>query len=150
MKRLIEALSILLGITTMALAFPMTANAQGDGSATGKLNFSGGSVAAGIGFSWGSGTLVFQGKTYNVKVTGFAVGDVGVASIDATGDVYNLTNIADFDGNYAAAGVGGTLAGGGTVMAMENPHGVVIQVRSTTAGLHLNLGPSGITFTIKQ
>jgi len=150
MKRSIEALSILIGIAAMALAFPMAANAQGDSSPAGKLNFTGGSVAAGIGFSWGSGTLVFQGMTYDVKVSGFAVGDVGVASIDATGDVYNLTHIADFDGNYAAAGIGGTLAGGGTVMAMENPHGVVIQVRSTTAGLHLNLGPSGITFTIKQ
>ncbi len=150
MKRSSKSLSILIGIIALALAFPMAANAQGDSSATGKLNFSGGSVAAGIGFSWGSGTLLFQGKTYNVKVSGFAVGDVGVASIDATGDVYNLTKIADFDGNYAAAGIGGTLAGGGTVMAMENPHGVVIQVRSTTAGLHLNLGPSGITFTIQQ
>ena len=128
----------------------MAANAQGDRSTTGKLNFSGGSVAADIGFSWGSGTLVFKGKTYNVTANGFAVGDVGVASIDATGDVHNLTDIADFDGNYAAAGVGCTLAGGGTVMAMENPHGVVIQVRSTTAGLDRNLGRSGITFTIKQ
>ena len=101
-------------------------------------------------FLLGSGALNFQGKTYKVKVTGFSVGDVGVASIDATADVYNLTDIADFDGNYAAAGIGATLAGGGTVMAMENPHGVVIQVRSTTAGLDLNLGPSGITFTVKQ
>jgi hypothetical protein len=133
-----------------ALAFPLAANAQGNSAPVGKLNFNGGSVAAGLGFSWGSGTLVFEGHTYNVKVTGFAVGDVGVASVDATGDVYNLTKIADFDGNYAAAGVGGTLAGGGTVMAMENSHGVVIQVRSTTTGLHLNIGPSGITFTIQK
>jgi hypothetical protein len=142
--------SILAAMLATTLAFPMAANAQDAGSPVGKLNFAGGSVAAGVGFSWGSGTLVYKGNTYNVKVTGFAVGDVGVASIDATGDVYNLTNIADFDGNYVAAGVGATIAGGGTVMAMENPHGVVIQVRSTTAGLHLNLGPSGITFTIKQ
>jgi len=142
--------SILTAIVATALAFPIAAKAQGDGSPVGKLNFAGGSVAAGLGFSWGSGALNFQGKTYKVKVTGFSVGDVGVASIDATADVYNLTDIADFDGNYAAAGIGATLAGGGTVMAMENPHGVVIQVRSTTAGLHLNLGPSGITFMMEQ
>ncbi len=116
----------------------------------GQTEFRGGRVAAGVGFFWGSGTLVYKGNTCNVKLSGFAVGDVGVASIDATGDVYNLTNIADFDGNYLAAGGGATIAGGSTVMAMENPHGVVIQVRSTTAGLHLDLGPSGITFTIKQ
>jgi hypothetical protein len=149
MKHQIKALAILIGIAAMTLAFPMAADAQGVGSPVGKLNFMGGSVAAGVGFSWGSGTLVFQGKTYDIKVSGFAVGDVGVASIDVTGDVYNMTSIADFDGNYAAAGIGGTLAGGGTVMTMENSHGIVIQVRSTTAGLHLNLGPSGINFTIK-
>jgi hypothetical protein len=137
-------------VAAAAFAFPLAANAQGNSAPVGKLNFSGGSVAAGIGFSWGSGTLDFDGKTYNLKITGFAVGDVGVASISATGDVYNLTNIADFNGNYAAAGAGGTLAAGGTVMAMENTHGVVIQVRSTTAGLHLNLGPSGITLTIQK
>ena len=62
--------------------------------------------------SWGAGTLVFEGKSYNLKVTGFAVGDVGLASIDATGCVYNWANISDFAGNYAAAGVGGTFAGG--------------------------------------
>jgi hypothetical protein len=42
------------------------------------------------------------------------------------------------------------LAGGGTIMTMQNPHGVVIQAHSTTAGLHLNLGPSGITFTLAK
>jgi hypothetical protein len=113
------------------------------------LNFTGGSVAAELEFSWGSGTLVLDDKIHDLKVTGFAVGDVGSASIDATGDVYKLTNISVLVGNYAAAGVGGTLAGGGTVMAIENSHGVVIPLRSTTAGLHLKLGPSGITFTIQ-
>jgi hypothetical protein len=131
------------------LALSTTAQAQSAG-AVGKVNFAGGSVAAGVGFSWGSGTLKFKGKTYSFKVTGFAVGDVGAVRIDATGDVYNLTKVEDFDGNYAAAGAGATIAGGGTVMAMENTHGVVIQVRSTTAGLHLNLGPQGITFTLNK
>jgi hypothetical protein len=33
-------------------------------------------------------------------------------------------------------------------MTMQNPHGVVTQIHSTTAGLRLNLGPSGITVTM--
>lgn len=32
------------------------------------LQLSQGSVAAGIGFSWGKGTLTYEGKTYPVKV----------------------------------------------------------------------------------
>jgi hypothetical protein len=111
----------------------------------GTVNFAGGSLAAGIGVSWGEGTVLFQGKTHHFKIDGFNVGDVGISKIDATGDVYNLTSMADFDGNYAAAGAGATLAGGGSIMTMQNPHGVVMQVRSTTAGLRLNLGPSGIS-----
>jgi hypothetical protein len=58
----------------------------------------------------------------------------------------NLTKVEDYGGNYAAAGA--TLAGGETIMTMQNPHGVVIQAHSTTAGLHLNLGPSRITSTL--
>jgi hypothetical protein len=131
-------------LTAIALAFPVLAAAP-DGVPVGTVNFAGGSLAAGIGVSWGEGTVLFQGKTHHFKIDGFNVGDVGISKIDATGDVYNLTSMADFDGNYAAAGAGATLAGGGSIMTMQNPHGVVMQVRSTTAGLRLNLGPSGIS-----
>ena len=64
-------------------------------------------------------------------------------SIDATGDVCNFTNIIDFYRNYAAAGICATVAGGDTVMAMENLHGVVIQVRSTTSWSASEPGPVG-------
>jgi len=118
------------------------------GEPVGTVNFAGGSVAAGIGFAWGEGTIVFQGETHRFEIDGFNVGDVGIAKVDATGDVYHLTSIADFDGNYAAAGIGATLATGGSLMTMQNPHGVVMQIHSTTAGLRLNLGPSGIAVTM--
>jgi hypothetical protein len=35
------------------------------------------SVAAGIGASWGSGVLRYQGNSYRFKVSGLTVGDVG-------------------------------------------------------------------------
>jgi len=139
--------TMIAALMASCLIWPVMA-ADPNGEPVGVVNFSSGSVAAGVGFSWGKGTIVFQGKTHNFKIDGFNVGDVGVASIDATGSVYNLTNIADFAGNYAAAGAGATVAGGGSIMTMQNPHGVVMQIRSTTAGLRLNLGPSGITITM--
>ena len=43
------------------------------------LALSEGTVAVGIGFSWGKGTLTYQGKTYPVKVQGLSVGEVGVS-----------------------------------------------------------------------
>jgi len=36
-------------------------------SATGTLRLTDGSIAADIGFSWGKGTLTYNGKTYPVK-----------------------------------------------------------------------------------
>jgi len=116
----------------------------------GQINFTGGAVAAGIGFSWGSGTLNFRGKTYNVRVEGFNVGDVGVARTDATGGVYNLTDISQFSGTYVAVDVGVAIAAGGSLITMRNPHGVVIQIRSTQSGLRLTLGGQGVTMTIRQ
>ena len=47
------------------------------------LRLSGGSFAAGIGFSWGSGTLTYKGKDYPVKVKGLSVGKVGITSSSA-------------------------------------------------------------------
>ncbi len=120
-----------------------------DPNPVGRVEFSGGTVAAGIGFSWGSGTLVYQGKTYNFRADGFAVGDVGASSIDAVGGVYNLTKIEDFPGNYTVLDAGVTLAGGGSLVTMRNPHGVIIQARSTTAGLRVNLGAAGVKISMR-
>lgn len=141
--------TMMAALTAACLALPVVAFAQ-SGQPNAQVSFQGGSVAAGVGFSWGEGTLVYKGKSYTFKIDGFNVGDVGIAHIDATGDVYNLLTLADFDGSYAAAGVGATVAGGGSLITMQNPHGVVIQVRSTTAGLRLHLGPSGINVQLKE
>jgi hypothetical protein len=142
--------SILAAVAVTFLAFPVLGQAQENGLPTGELTLSGGAVAAGIGFSWGSGTLAYKNKTYKVKITGLDVGDVGASSVDATGDVYNLARLADFNGTYVAAGAGAALAGGGSIVTMENGNGVVVQLRSQQIGLRLTLAASGITMSIVQ
>ena len=47
-------------------------------------------VAAGLGWTWGGGTMMFKGKTYPFKIQGLNVAAVGVATLNAKGDVYNL------------------------------------------------------------
>src|SRR5438105_13805075 len=78
--------------------------------ATLRLSFK--SVAVGIGFSSGSGTLTYKGKEYPISVSGVSVGKVGISGSSATGKVYNLKSLADFDGHYVGAGTGMTVAGG--------------------------------------
>jgi hypothetical protein len=114
------------------------------------LKLSEGSVAAGIGFSWGGGTLTYKGKSYPVEVKGLSVGDVGVSKIEASGKVYHLKSIDDFDGNYTAVGAGATVAGGGSVSAMRNQNGVSIELVATTRGVKIALGGAGVDLKIKK
>jgi len=110
----------------------------------GSVDLRGGSIAAGIGFSWGHGTLNFGGQSHAFKISGVSLVDVGAANVSAAGRVYNLKNLADFNGNYVALTAGMTVAGGGSAAYLKNEHGVVIKLHSTEAGLRFNLATNGI------
>ena len=119
-------------------------------AADGALTFSGGAVAAGVGFVWGSGELQYKGEFHPVKVSGLSVIDVGAARLDASGTVYNLKRLEDFDGIYTTFSAGATVAGGGGVAYLRNQHGVVIKLNSTSEGLRFNLSADGIKLKIES
>jgi hypothetical protein len=110
----------------------------------GTVNFTGGSIAAGIGFSWGHGKLNYGGQSHAFKISGVSLVDVGVANVSASGHVYNLKNLADFNGNYVAMAAGMTVAGGGSAAYLKNEHGVIIKLHSTDVGLRFNLSADGV------
>jgi len=112
------------------------------------IELSGGSVAVGIGYSWGSGTLIFQGKRYPLKVSGLSVASVGITDYTAAGSVENLKRPQDIAGVYTAVAAGGTLGGGAGVSAMKNQYGVVIHLTSTTQGLSLTLAAEGLKIAL--
>ena len=63
----------------------------------------------------GSGTLFFQGQSYPFSVGGLGVGGIGVSTIDAKGEVYSLTSVAQFPGAYGQGrygAVAGTASSG--------------------------------------
>jgi hypothetical protein len=124
----------------------VSAETQPDGTVT----LSGGSVAAGIGYVWGHGELNYGGKSHPFKVSGLSIVDVGAANITASGHVYNLRKLADFNGNYVEVSAGLTVAGGGSAAYMRNEHGVVIKLESTTVGLRFNLSGDGVKLTLKS
>jgi hypothetical protein len=137
----------LVGIVGLVVVLAGFAAAQGE-APNATLSLSEGSVAAGIGFAWGAGTLTYQGKTYPVRVGGLSVGDVGVTRVSATGKVYHLAELSNFSGTYTAVGVGGTLGGGGGVTAMRNQNGVVIELTGATQGLNIKLSVEGVRLTL--
>jgi hypothetical protein len=112
------------------------------------IEFSGGSVAAGIGYTWGRGILTYQGKHYPVTVDGLSVLHVGVSSYTASGAVYHLTKVTDINGIYTAVSAGAAVAGGASAVAMKNSKGVVIQMVSTHVGVNFSLGAKGVTITL--
>jgi hypothetical protein len=116
------------------------------------LRLSGGSFAAGIGFSWGKGTLTYKGKDYPVKVNGLSVGRVGITGASAYGEIYNLKNLRDFNGHYharAAGRRGVTLAGGQMATEMTNQAGVRVLLSSTQKGVDVNATGGGIDMQLK-
>src|SRR5262249_38599245 len=97
-------------------------------------------VSAGVGYSWGSGTLTYKGKSYPVVVDGLTVVSAGVSSISAKGSVTHLGKLEDFDGNYTALAGGATVGGGTGGVVMQNQNGVEISVHATTRGVSLTAG----------
>jgi hypothetical protein len=108
------------------------------------LEFNGGSAAAGVGVSWGAGVLKYHGRSYPFKVNGLSIGAVGISEASASGEVFSLKKLEDFDGNYVAVGAGATVAGGGAVAAMKNQNGVAMHVKATTRGAKVVIGGGGV------
>ena len=114
------------------------------------IRLSEGSVAAGIGWSWGSGEISYQGKTYRIKIDGLSVAEVGITKAEASGTVYNLKDLADINGVFAAAGAEGTAGKGAGVSSLRNAKGVVINLKSETKGADIKIAASGLKITLEQ
>jgi hypothetical protein len=136
------AAAALLVSSTLAFAADATPDAT--------VEFTGGSVAAGVGYTWGNGILHYQGKDYRFRLKGLSVAAVGAERIQASGEVFNLANVADFSGNYTAVSAGVTVAGGASIADMKNQNGAVIHLHSTTQGLDFNLSVDGVSIKLAE
>src|SRR5262245_48481976 len=144
---------VVLALAVALLSGACAAGAGEDKSAPipdATLRVSAKQLAAGAGFSWGRGVLTFDGKDYPVKVDGLTVGTVGVTSIDAQGQVFDLHKLEDFPGTYFAAAAGSTIGGGAGKLVMKNQSGVVLHVQATTIGVGLTIGVSGVKLTLDE
>ena len=116
----------------------------------GTVELSGGKVAAGLGYSWGGGTLIFKGKRYPLNISGIGLGSVGVNEYTASGHVTGLRTAKDINGIFTAVGTGLTLGAGASIAEMRNENGVTIQLDSTTEGLSVSVAATGLQVSIAQ
>jgi hypothetical protein len=110
------------------------------------------SVALGVGYSWGDGTLQYQGKEYPFSVTGLSLVNIGVSGLTAVGKVYDMNRIADFGGNYAGSAATFAVAGGASDITIRNANGVVIVLSGDQAkqsGTQFSLGAGGLNIKLK-
>src|SRR5579863_3131616 len=74
---------------------PSSAPVAQDAKPDATVVLNGGSVAVGVGYTWGHGDLTYQGTAHQFTISGVSVVDVGATNFTATGNVYKLTKLAD-------------------------------------------------------
>lgn len=146
-KNVRTALVSLSLVATMLVARPAPC-AEEKPSAT--LTLEAKSVAVGVGWTWGSGTLHYMGKKHRFKIDGLTVNAAGVERVDATGYVYNLKKLSDFAGNYSAVQAGGAAGAGAAIASMKNEKGVRITLHSTSQGVSAQAGPEGMKIKLED
>jgi len=139
--------SLVVGLVALLTVSPLWA--QDPVYPIGEVKLETTSVSAGVGMSWGDGTLKFKGKDYKFSIKGLSVASVGIAKVNAVGEVYNMENVQDINGTYAAVSAGLSLAQGAAGLIMRNNKGVVISLRAAQQGVQLNAGLDGFTITLK-
>jgi hypothetical protein len=138
---LVVATLVLLGVTTVYGQQPAK-------TPSGTFEMKATSVAVGIGFEWGQGILYFKGQPYAFSVDGLSAVGVGITQISAKGSVYNLQDVADFEGTYAGGGAGMTIGGGGASVEVKNEKGVVLTFETVTSGVKLAIGGGGLKIKV--
>ena len=97
----------------------------------------------------GGGTLSFHGRNYPFSLGGLGIGGIGISRLDATGSVYNLDRLEDFNGVYGQARTGWAAGKSGkSEMWLQNSNGVYLRLRAQRKGLSLNLGADGMVIKL--
>jgi hypothetical protein len=99
--------------------------------------------------SGGAGTLFYAGGEYPFTVGGLGVGGIGLSTIEAEGDVFNLSSLSQFPGTYGQARYGfaiGTASGGD--LWLQNEQGVILHLKAKRTGLILSLGGDAVVIAM--
>jgi hypothetical protein len=107
-------------------------------------------IGAGVGLEWGKGALTYKGKQYTFKVKGLQVGAVGIKKATVKGDVFNLFDVGQFPGAYAAAQAGVAVVKGKEALVLQNQQGVRLRLVAEQKGLSLSIGPEGFTIAMER
>lgn len=116
----------------------------------GTLRLSEGRISTGVVYMWGRGTLTFQDRRHDFRISGPPVADVAALTLSATGRVYHLTRLSDFSGRYVAVDSAAVPAGATDIVPIRNEHGVVIMLHVAAAGIQRARAAGGVSIQLKE
>ncbi len=105
-------------------------------------------VGAGLGLSFGEGVVTVRGEPYAFRLTGLAIGSLGVARLVAAGTARNLDRPRDLAGTYVAVEAAAAAGRGGSVVRMRNARGVVLELEGRLSGALLSAGAGGLRIEV--
>ena len=135
-------------MTITALLVVSTAAAQ-EKAPSGTVDIEQTAVRFLIGAMIGGGTLHFKGKAHPFNVGGLGIGGLGASKMSATGEVYDLNDVADFPGTYLQTRSGYAAGEGKGGLWMKNENNVVMRLEAKQRGLALSMGADGVVVKMK-
>jgi lipid-binding SYLF domain-containing protein len=103
-----------------------------------------------VGGSGGSGTLVFQGRSYPLSIGGVSYGfTFGASATDFVGTVSNIRRPSDVNGVYGAAGAGVAVGPGAGGIVLTNQNGAVLTLSGRQTGLIVAADLNGLVISLR-
>ena len=145
-----RVLTVRIGVMALAAMVMAGLAAPCQAQTTGAVRFEVGTAGFIFGVGGGTGTLVFQGRSYPLSVGGLSFGaTIGASKTDLVGRALNLRQASDIAGTYAAIGAGVAVAGGGQGIRLQNSKGVILELRGRKVGFQFSAAVSGVEISMR-
>jgi hypothetical protein len=104
---------------------------------------------AGVGA--GTGSLSFRGRTIPFKLASTVFGPGGVSKLQASGNVYKLSDLSQFSGIWVeGTGPAGIESSGRSELWLQNKAGVIMHLVGQSEGVTLSLGKDELLIELSQ
>jgi hypothetical protein len=94
---------------------------------------------------YGSGNLFYEAQKYGLSISGIKVSGFRITKVELTGTALNLDSAADIVGTYAGGDAGVAIVGPAKTARLENPKGVVLEIKGVNLSRKFTLNLDGIT-----
>jgi len=91
-----------------------------------------------------SGILFYQGQKYGLAISGTQLKGVWIRRVDLIGDAVNLRSATDIVGTFSAVDERFGTLGHAKTARLENPKGVIIEIRGVNLKRNFTLNLSGM------